>query len=156
MLRRRPATLRAITRPRVAAAEAAANPRGRAPKWRWTSEYGPAINYYFCYADGSAGGAMKAYRHLTGEVPLMPQWMLGFWQCKERDASEKELLGVAAKYREMKVPVDGIIQDWQYWPSGNNTWGSHQFDPELPRPGRHVQDATRRALPRLDFSLAEI
>jgi len=59
----------------------------------------------------------------------MPEWELGFWQCKERYASQEELLGVAKRYRDMKVPVDGIIQDWQYWPPGNNTWGSHQFDP---------------------------
>jgi len=37
-------------------------------------------------------------------------------------------LGVAKKLRELKVPVDGIIQDWQYWPPGTNTWGSHLFD----------------------------
>lgn len=97
---------------------------------RWSSEYGKAIDYYFCYSDGTASGALKAYRHLTGEVPLMPQWMLGFWQCKERYASQEELLGVAKKYRDMKVPVDGIIQDWQYWPPGNGNWGSHKFDPE--------------------------
>jgi alpha-D-xyloside xylohydrolase len=72
---------------------------------------------------------MKAYRHLTGDAPLMPKWELGFWQCKERYASQDELLGVATKLRELKVPVDGIIQDWQYWPPGTNTWGSHQFDP---------------------------
>ena len=97
---------------------------------RWSSEFGKAIDYYFCYSDGTIDGAMKAYRHLTGDAPLMPKWMLGFWQCKERYATQQELLGVAKKYRELKVPVDGIIQDWQYWPSGNNTWGSHQFDPE--------------------------
>jgi len=96
---------------------------------RWSSETAHAIDYYFCYGDGTAGSAMKAYRHLTGDAPLMPRWMLGFWQCKERYASQKELLGVATRYREMKVPVDGIIQDWQYWPPGNNTWGSHKFDP---------------------------
>ena len=100
---------------------------------RWSSEYGKAIDYYFCYGDGTIDAAMKAYRHLTGDAPLMPKWMLGFWQCKERYASQEELLGVAKKYREMKVPVDGIIQDWQYWPPGNNTWGSHQFDPGATR-----------------------
>jgi len=72
---------------------------------------------------------LKAYRHLTGDAPLMPKWMLGFWQCKERYASQEEILGVARKLRELKVPVDGIIQDWQYWPPGTNTWGSHLFDP---------------------------
>jgi alpha-D-xyloside xylohydrolase len=96
---------------------------------RWSSEWGKAIDYYFCYVDGTIEAAMRAYRNLTGDAPLMPRWMLGFWQCKERYASQEELLGVAKKYRELKVPVDGIIQDWQYWPPGNTTWGSHQFDP---------------------------
>ncbi len=96
---------------------------------RWSSEFGKAIDYYFCYGDGTIDTAMKAYRHLTGDAPLMPKWELGFWQCKERYASQEELLGVAKKLRELKVPVDGIIQDWQYWPPGTNTWGSHLFDP---------------------------
>ena len=95
---------------------------------RWSSEWGKAIDYYFCCGDGTIDAAMKAYRHLTGEAPLMPKWELGFWQCKERYASQEELLGVARRLRELKVPVDGIIQDWQYWPAGTNTWGSHLFD----------------------------
>jgi alpha-D-xyloside xylohydrolase len=96
---------------------------------RWSSEWGNAIDYYFCYGGGSIDDALKAYRHLTGDAPLMPKWELGFWQCKERYASQDELLGVAKRLRELKVPVDGIIQDWQYWPPGTNTWGSHLFDP---------------------------
>ena len=96
---------------------------------RWSSEAGKAIDYYFCYGDGTLDTALQAYRHLTGDAPLMPKWELGFWQCKERYASQDELLGVAKQLRDLKVPVDGIIQDWQYWPPGSNTWGSHQFDP---------------------------
>jgi len=96
----------------------------------WSSEAGTAIDYYFCYGDGTIATALKDYRHLTGEAPLMPLWMLGFWQSKERYASQAELLGIATKLRELKVPVDGIIQDWQYWPPGTNTWGSHLFDPD--------------------------
>jgi alpha-D-xyloside xylohydrolase len=97
---------------------------------KWSSEYGKAIDYYFCYGDGTIGTAMAAYRHLTGEAPLMPRWEFGFWQSKERYASQEELLGIAQKLRDLKVPVDGIIQDWQYWPAGSNTWGSHLFDPQ--------------------------
>ena len=105
-------------------------PPGAGPNLvRWSSEFGKAIDYYFCYRDGSIDGALQAYRRLTGEAPLMPRWMLGFWQCKERYASQEELLGVAKRMRELKVPVDGIIQDWQYWPAGSDTWGSHKFDP---------------------------
>lgn len=96
----------------------------------WSSEYGKAIDYYFCYGDGTIGTAMAAYRHLTGAAPMMPRWEFGFWQSKERYSSQEELLGVATKLRDLKVPVDGIIQDWQYWPPGNNTWGSHLFDPQ--------------------------
>ncbi len=108
---------------------------------RWFSEYGKAIDYYFCYGDGTIATAMAAYRHLTGEAPLMPEWELGFWQCKERYASQDELLGVAKKLRELKVPVDGIIQDWQYWPPGTNTWGSHLFDPaRYPDPAGMVKE----------------
>ena len=108
---------------------------------RWSSEFGKAIDYYFCYGDGTIDTAMKAYRELTGNAPLMPKWMLGFWQCKERYASQDELLGVAKKLRELKVPVDGIIQDWQYWPPGTNTWGSHLFDPaRYPDPAGMFKD----------------
>ena len=95
---------------------------------RWSSEYGKAIDYYFCYGDGTIGTALAAYRHLTGAVPMMPRWEFGFWQSKERYASQEELLGVATRLRDLKVPIDGIIQDWQYWPPGDNTWGSHLFD----------------------------
>ncbi len=97
---------------------------------QWSSEYGKAIDYYFCYGDGTIATAMAAYRHLTGEAPMMPRWEFGFWQSKERYASQEELLGVAQKLRDLKIPADGIIQDWQYWPAGNNTWGSHLFDPK--------------------------
>lgn len=97
---------------------------------RWSSEFGAAIDYYFCCGDSTPATAMKAYRALTGDAPLMPKWMLGFWQCKERYSRQDELSGVAQRLRQMKVPVDGIIQDWQYWPDGAGNWGSHKFDPQ--------------------------
>ena len=97
---------------------------------QWSSEFGKAIDYYFCYGDGSIGTAMAAYRKLTGAAPMMPRYEFGFWQSKERYASQEELVGVATKLRDLKVPIDGIIQDWQYWPPGDTTWGSHLFDPQ--------------------------
>ena len=70
---------------------------------------------------------IRDYRELTGAAPLMPEWLWGFWQCKERYASQNELTNVVAEYRKLGVPLDGIIQDWQYWPKRG--WGSHEFDP---------------------------
>jgi alpha-D-xyloside xylohydrolase len=93
---------------------------------RWTSEVGDVIDYYFIYGP-TPEASIRHYRALTGEAPLMPEWLFGFWQSKERYRTQDEVLGVAQKYRELNVPIDGIIQDWRYWP--DNTWGSHQFDP---------------------------
>lgn len=94
---------------------------------RWSSETGKAIDYYFVY--GPAGDdVIGRYRKLTGDAPLMPRWLWGFWQSKERYRTQDELLGIAKRYRDLHIPIDGIIQDWRYWPEGNNTWGSHVFD----------------------------
>jgi alpha-D-xyloside xylohydrolase len=93
---------------------------------RWSSEVGNAIDYYFIYGPGPEA-AIRNYRALTGDAPLMPKWLLGFWQCKERYRTQEEVLAIAKQYREMQIPIDGIIQDWRYWP--DNTWGSHTFDP---------------------------
>jgi alpha-D-xyloside xylohydrolase len=92
----------------------------------WTSEAADAIDYYFLFGP-ELDDVVAAYRHLTGAAPMFPKWSWGFWQCRERYSSQPELLGVVAEYRRRGVPLDGIIQDWQYWKPGR--WGSHEFDP---------------------------
>ena len=104
-----------------------------AGKLAWSSEAGDAVDYYFCYGP-EADTAIAGYRALTGAVPMFGKWAWGFWQSKERYQTQQELLDVASQYRSLNIPIDGIIQDWQYWPSLDQTtaaggWGSHQFDP---------------------------
>ncbi len=65
-------------------------------------------------------------RQLSGDVPMFPLWTYGFWQCKERYKSSGEVLGVVDRYRQLQVPLDGIIQDWQYWGS-NYLWNAMDF-----------------------------
>ena len=65
-------------------------------------------------------------RHLTGEVPMFPMWTYGFWQSKERYKSAQETEGIVDQYRALQVPLDGIIQDWQYWGS-NYLWNAMDF-----------------------------
>lgn len=89
------------------------------------SEVGNCADYYFIYG-GNANGVIAGVRELTGQAPLYPLWTLGFWQCRERYKSPDELCEVVDKYRELKVPLDGIIQDWQYWGCDSN-WNSMQF-----------------------------
>ena len=89
------------------------------------SDVGDGIDYYFMYG-GNADGVIADMRDLTGQAPMFPLWTFGYWQSKERYKSQDELVGVVQKYRDLKVPLDGIIQDWQYW--GNNyLWNSMDF-----------------------------
>ncbi len=89
------------------------------------SEVGEAIDYYFMYG-GSADGVIAQMRFLTGDVPMFPLWTYGYWQSKERYKTANETLGVVQQYRKLGVPLDGIIQDWQYWGS-NYLWNGMDF-----------------------------
>ena len=91
----------------------------------FTSEAGKGVDYYFMYG-GSADGVIAQMRHLTGDVPMFPLWTYGFWQSKERYKSAAETENIVDKYRELQVPLDGIIQDWQYWGS-NYLWNAMDF-----------------------------
>ena len=89
------------------------------------SQVGESVDYYFMYG-GSADGVIRELRHLTGKAPMLPLWTYGFHQSRERYKSQEELLEVVRKYRDLGVPFDGIIQDWQYWGSNYN-WNAMEF-----------------------------
>ena len=91
----------------------------------FTSEAGAGIDYYFMYG-GSADGVIAQMRHLSGDVPMFPLWTYGFWQSKERYKTARETEGIVDQYRALNVPLDGIIQDWQYWGS-NYLWNAMDF-----------------------------
>lgn len=105
----------------------------------FSSEVGECIDYYFMYG-GSADGVIAEVRTLTGEVPMMPLWSYGFMQSKERYKSQDETVGVVKKYRELGIPLDCIIQDWQYW--GNNyLWNAMDFqNPAFSRPKEMIDE----------------
>ena len=89
------------------------------------AEVGEGIDYYFMYG-GSADGVIAQMRYLTGDVPMFPLWTYGFWQSKERYKTAKETESIVDQYRALQVPLDGIIQDWQYWGS-NYLWNAMDF-----------------------------
>ena len=91
----------------------------------FTSEAGQGIDYYFMYG-GSADGVIAQMRHLTGDVPMFPLWTYGYWQSKERYKTAAETESIVDQYRALQVPLDGIIQDWQYWGS-NYLWNAMDF-----------------------------
>lgn len=91
----------------------------------FTSDVGAAEDYYFM-APGSLDGVVGAMRELTGRVPMNALWSYGFWQSRERYRNCDELLEVLHRYRKDGIPLDGIIQDWQYW--GDDThWNAMEF-----------------------------
>ena len=108
----------------------------------FTSEAGKGVDYYFMYG-GSADGVIAQMRWLTGDVPMFPLWTYGYWQSKERYKSANETLGIVQQYRKLGVPLDGIIQDWQYWGS-NYLWNAMDFLSEEFSNGRQMIDEVHK------------
>ena len=118
-------------------------------------EVGTCVNYYFMYG-GNADGVVAEVRELTGQVPMFPLWTYGYWQSKERYKSQDEVVGVVRKYRELGVPLDGIIQDWQYW-GHNYLWNAMDFtNPLFPNPQQGGQEAVDELSALVAFQLSSL
>jgi alpha-D-xyloside xylohydrolase len=105
------------------------------------SEIGDCADYYVLNGGGTADGVVARYRQLTGPAPMFPRWTLGYWQSKERYKGQEELIDVVKKYRSLGIPLDGIVQDWQYWGENNDLWNSMEFgNPRFPKPQRMVDE----------------
>lgn len=103
------------------------------------SSVGDCADYYFMYG-GNADGVIARMRELTGQTPMFPYWTYGFWQSKERYISQDETVGVVKTYRDLGVPLDGIIQDWQYW-GDNEHWNAMEFlNPKFPDPKKMIDE----------------
>ena len=89
------------------------------------SEFEPGADFYFIAGD-DYDEVIKGYRTLTGKARVIPKWALGFWQSRERYSTQDEIVGTLAEFRRRGIPVDNIVQDWQYWK--DDQWGSHDFD----------------------------
>jgi len=94
-----------------------------------SSEVADSLDYYFIYGP-EFDQIISAYRELTGSVPLFGKWAYGYWQCKNRYASQQELESVAQKYRDLHIPLDNIVQDWFWW----NIMGDPVFNKNYPDP----------------------
>ena len=115
------------------------------------SDVGDNIDYYFIYGK-KMDEVIASYRSLTGQAPMYGKWAYGYWQSKEHYASREELLSVASEYRRRKIPIDNIIQDWQYW-GDNDKWSGMIFDEErYPAPGEMI-DSVHDLNYRIMFSI---
>ena len=88
---------------------------------------------------GNADEVIAAFRAVSGNAPLMPRWAMGYIHCRERFHSSDEILQTARRFRQEQIPVDVIVQDWQWW--GKYGWNAMRFDEDhYPDPA----DLTRR------------
>ncbi|OBT60526.1 hypothetical protein VE03_10029 [Pseudogymnoascus sp. 23342-1-I1] len=82
------------------------------------------LDYWVCAGDSPAE-IVEAYSGVTGTVPMMPEYGLGFWQCKLRYQTQEELLEVAREYKRRGLPIDLIVIDYFHWA----LQGDWKFDP---------------------------
>jgi alpha-D-xyloside xylohydrolase len=123
----------------------------RSPYTSLWSEVGDGIDYYFVYGPGLER-VVAGYRELTGRAPLMPRWALGLWQSRERYRTAQESRDALAEFRRRGIPLDVIVQDWQYW--REDQWGSHEFDAaRFPDPAAWIRDIHERFKARLMISV---
>jgi len=87
---------------------------------------------------GTADQVIGSYRQLTGQAPMFPKWAFGFVQCRERYHSSDEIIDAIQQFRKGELPLDVIVQDWQYW--GKYGWNAMRFDEaHYPDPGSLVK-----------------
>lgn len=86
------------------------------------------LDYYFVLG-ASMDGAIAGYRRLTGGAAMLPKWAFGYIQSKERYVTQQELIDTTRQFRDRKIPMDVMVQDWNYWADGR--WGS--FVPDAAR-----------------------
>ncbi|MDA3929438.1 MAG: DUF5110 domain-containing protein [Prolixibacteraceae bacterium] len=118
-----------------------------APELSWTlkentttfrSPVAKMLDYVVFYGP-SADSVIATYRNLSGNAPMFPKWAYGFWQCRERYTSGKHLVETVKEFRKRKLPMDVIVQDWQYW--GSRGWGVPQFDEtNYPNPSKFIKE----------------
>lgn len=94
-------------------------------KYQFSSESGKMVDYYFMYGP-ELDSVIYQYRTATGVAPLFPKWAYGLFQSKDKYTTQAEILTLANKYRAAKLPLDCIVQDWDYWTP--NYWGSNTMD----------------------------
>ena len=107
------------------------------------------IDYYFIRGE-KMDDVVKGYRYLTGDVALMPRYVFGYTQSKERYTSSDDILRTLGEYRRRQVPIDMIVQDWNYWPEG---WGYMKMNPKFYPDPKALADSVHALHARLMVSI---
>lgn len=96
-----------------------------------------SIDYFFMYGP-EFDQVVDEFRTLTGQVPMLPRYLLGYVQSKERYANPHDIDSVLTRFRESQIPIDVIVQDWNYW---NPSWWGHKkfYEKSYPNPDKMIK-----------------
>ncbi|MFV0528889.1 MAG: TIM-barrel domain-containing protein [Lachnospiraceae bacterium] len=83
------------------------------------------MDYYFM-AGETTDEIIREFRLLTGDAVMLPKWAYGYIQSKEAYHTQEEMVEIAEKYRQLQIPLDCVVQDWNTWAPGE--WGNKQVD----------------------------
>lgn len=98
---------------------------------------------YWITAGDTPSAIVEQYADMTGKVPMMPDYAMGFWQCKLRYVNQEEVLQVAREYWRRKIPLKVIVIDFFHWPHQ----GDWRFDPEYwPDPKGMIEELHRMGI----------
>jgi alpha-D-xyloside xylohydrolase len=96
----------------------------------WAESAPAGVDYYFI-AGKDMDGVIAGYRQLTGAAPMFPKSAFGLWMTKERYKTQDRLIEVVKNYRKEGIPLDNIVQDWQYWGGDKDgTWSGMTWNKE--------------------------
>ena len=102
----------------------------------WEAYSTKQLDYWITSGDTPAE-IEERYADVTGKVPMMPDWAMGFWQCKLRYQTQEELLNIAREYKRRGLPIDVIVIDYFHWP----LQGDWKFDPKYwPDPDAMIRE----------------
>lgn len=102
----------------------------------WIAEATKQLDYWVTAGDTPAE-IESSYAGVTGKTPMMPEYGLGFWQCKLRYYNQEQVLNVAREYKKRNIPIDVIVIDYYHWPR----CGDWRFDEEyFPNPKAMVDE----------------
>lgn len=81
---------------------------------RWSAKSTRQMDYWITAGDTPAE-IVHAYVAATGKPPMMPDELLGLWQCKLRYRSQAELMEVVREYKRRNIDLSVIVVDFFHW-----------------------------------------
>ena len=120
----------------------------------FTSEIGDGVNYYLVVGERYEGcyvGILRIDREFANASQI---GFLDFWMSKERYKTFDELQDVVRTYRMRNIPLDNIVQDWQYWGENLDSWNGMVFNPVThPNPQKVIEDLHKKYHVKLTLSV---